>query len=102
MATLDKIVEKLKRKTDDHFPYASSKNSYWSGYFTSKPEHKRMIRELSNLLQASDGFVRLNVLAFQVTKAMRVFANLTEKEAVSAEEVAERALSLSQHHDAVT
>jgi hypothetical protein len=51
MSTLDKIADKLPRKTDDHFPYASSDHAYWSGYFTSKPEHKRMIRELSNLLQ---------------------------------------------------
>ncbi|KAI6170739.1 Alpha-mann-mid domain-containing protein [Aphelenchoides bicaudatus] len=88
MQTVNKIVDKLTKKVDDHFPYASSAHSYWSGYFTSKPEHKYMIRQLSNLLQLG--------------KAMRVFGNLTEKKFVDAEETAERALSLSQHHDAVT
>lgn len=35
-------------------------------------------------------------------KSARVFAQLKEQEFIDAEQIAERALSLSQHHDAVT
>ena len=40
-------------KTDDHFPYADGDNSYWTGYFTSRPALKRYIRETSALLQVA-------------------------------------------------
>ena len=33
-------------KTDDFFPYASDPHAYWTGYFTSRPTSKRMIRKL--------------------------------------------------------
>ena len=37
-------------KNDDFFPYASDEHGYWTGYFTSRPTSKRMIREASSLL----------------------------------------------------
>ena len=33
------------RKEDDFFPYASGRNSYWTGYFTSRPSTKLQERE---------------------------------------------------------
>ena len=39
-------------KTDDFFPYASGIHSYWTGYFTSRPALKGMIRQANALLQA--------------------------------------------------
>ncbi len=41
-------------KNDDFFPYASANQSYWTGYFTSRPAFKFFIRQSSALLQASD------------------------------------------------
>ena len=39
-------------KTDDFFPYASAPHEYWTGYFTSRPSLKLMIRKASGLLQS--------------------------------------------------
>lgn len=38
-------------KTDDFFPYASGSHSYWTGYFTSRPNSKRFERQGNNMLQ---------------------------------------------------
>lgn len=38
-------------KTDDFFPYANRKNAYWSGYYTSRPNSKRLERIGNNILQ---------------------------------------------------
>ncbi|KAI6232493.1 Alpha-mannosidase [Aphelenchoides besseyi] len=78
----------LPKKSDDFFPYASSSHSYWTGYFTSKPALKRMVRASSNVLQ--------------LARSVRVMANLTGDKFDEAEEKLERALGLSQHHDAIT
>ena len=40
-------------KTDDFFPYASDPHAYWTGYFTSRPALKGMIRQANSLLQAA-------------------------------------------------
>lgn len=40
-------------KTDDFFPYANSKHSYWTGFFTSRPTLKYMERYTNALLQVS-------------------------------------------------
>ena len=40
-------------KTDDFFPYASDSHGYWTGYFTSRPTSKRMIREASATLSSA-------------------------------------------------
>ncbi|KAI6205475.1 Alpha-mannosidase [Aphelenchoides besseyi] len=74
----------LPKKSDDFFPYAT----YWTGYFTSKPALKRMVRASSNVLQ--------------LARSVRVMANLTGDKFDEAEEKLERALGLSQHHDAIT
>ena len=40
------------QKTDDFFPYGSTYYEYWTGYFTSRPSLKGMVRQGSNLLQS--------------------------------------------------
>lgn len=42
---------KLQVKTDDFFPYGSADHSYWAGYFTSRPNYKRLERITLNTLQ---------------------------------------------------
>ncbi len=41
----------LPTKTDDFFPYASDPHAFWTGYFTSRPALKGMIRKANSLLQ---------------------------------------------------
>ena len=40
-------------KTGDFFPYASDPHAYWTGYYSSRPTSKRMIRAAANHLQAA-------------------------------------------------
>jgi len=42
---------KWPTKSDDFFPYASENHTYWTGYFTSRPNLKRFERQGNNLLQ---------------------------------------------------
>merc|ERR1719219_2062209 len=39
-------------KVDDFFPYASDPHAFWTGYFTSRPSLKGMIRAANSVLQA--------------------------------------------------
>lgn len=78
----------LPLKTEDFFPYASDSNSYWTGYFTSKPDMKGDVRKSSAFLQLIRQFNALN------PAPVGADSNLEEK--------LERAQSLSQHHDAIT
>ena len=42
----------LARNTRDFFPYADRSDAYWTGYFSSRPTSKRLIREASGLFRA--------------------------------------------------
>lgn len=41
----------LSTKEDDFFPYVQSGYSYWTGYYTSRPTLKYLIRLATNFLQ---------------------------------------------------
>ncbi len=43
--------KKWPTKSDDFFPYASDPHAYWTGYFTSRPTIKGMVRYGNNFLQ---------------------------------------------------
>ncbi|KAG5881082.1 hypothetical protein JTB14_034142 [Gonioctena quinquepunctata] len=43
----------LTLKTDDFFPYSVNSHSFWTGYFTSRPNSKRFERVGHNILQVS-------------------------------------------------
>ena len=49
----DKSASEWPTKNDDFFPYASDEHGYWTGYFTSRPTSKRMIRESSGVLNSA-------------------------------------------------
>ena len=72
------------QKSDDFFPYASDPHAYWTGYFTSRPSSKRMIRDASALLH----------VAKQLATRNDTFKSALEPLA--------HAVSVTQHHDAVT
>ncbi|XP_071696221.1 alpha-mannosidase-like [Rutidosis leptorrhynchoides] len=73
-------------KTDDYFPYADGKDSYWTGYFTSRPALKGYIRSLSGYYLAAR---QLEYLAGRRTVGPTTYS-LGD------------ALGITQHHDAVT
>uniref|UniRef100_A0A1I7TIL4 Alpha-mannosidase n=1 Tax=Caenorhabditis tropicalis TaxID=1561998 RepID=A0A1I7TIL4_9PELO len=78
---------KLTSKHDDFFPYASGRHSYWTGYFTSRPAFKGMIRQASSMLQ--------------LAKQLDVIADLGPEDD-SDVDILREASALVQHHDAVT
>lgn len=76
-------------KLDDFFPYADAHNSYWTGYYTSRPGLKYQIVMGNNFLQAA--------------KQLSVLANpLTNQDAVNELAPLQETLGILQHHDAVT
>ena len=85
IAALHQSNHTWPRKTDDFMPYASDRHSYWSGYFTSRPALKGMIRAADGQLQACK---QVSVRLGQPGDARL--------------ETARRALAVTQHHDAVT
>jgi lysosomal alpha-mannosidase len=39
------------QKDDDFFPYADGAHDYWTGYFTSRPTWKGLVRQASAISQ---------------------------------------------------
>ncbi|KAB1201796.1 Lysosomal alpha-mannosidase [Morella rubra] len=73
-------------KTDDYFPYADRANSYWTGFFTSRPALKRYVRMLSGYYLAAR---QLEFFAGKRSNGPNTYS-LGD------------ALGIVQHHDAVT
>jgi len=40
MEAINKLNKKYSVKSDDFFPYANDPNSFWTGYFTTRPAIK--------------------------------------------------------------
>lgn len=73
----------------DFFTYADKDDNYWSGYYTSRPYHKRFDRVLMGYLRSAE-----MLHSWQVWEKE---ANMEERL-----EGARRALAIFQHHDGVT
>ncbi|CAG9122907.1 unnamed protein product [Plutella xylostella] len=108
----------------DLSPYASDPNSFWSGYFTSKPTIKLYEREGNSVLQR-DGFSpyasdpnsfwsgyftskptiklyeREGNSVLQMVKQLQVLAQLDSKNMDAIDEL-KSTMGVMQHHDAVT
>jgi hypothetical protein len=46
--------------TEDFFPYATSEESYWVGYYTSRPEMKGLVTTSSETLRITEQMVLLS------------------------------------------
>ncbi|KAI3931665.1 hypothetical protein MKW92_015658, partial [Papaver armeniacum] len=73
-------------KTGDFFPYADRANSYWTGYFTSRPALKRYVRVLSGYYLAA--------------RQLEFFKG-RNKSRPNTDSLAD-ALAIAQHHDAIS
>ncbi|RWS28463.1 lysosomal alpha-mannosidase-like protein [Leptotrombidium deliense] len=74
-------------KLDDFFPYADKFNSYWTGYFTSRPALKLNVEYSNNVLQAA--------------KQLCVLANLGDMYVQKINKLTE-AMGILLHHDGIT
>ncbi|CBH15235.1 lysosomal alpha-mannosidase precursor, putative [Trypanosoma brucei gambiense DAL972] len=87
MAKLDEAVNaktKYETSTGDFFPYASAAHEFWTGFYSSRPTLKRLIRMLSSYWVASR---QLQFLAGVPSGDLPLLSD---------------ALAIAQHHDAVT
>ncbi|KAC9878025.1 hypothetical protein E3N88_45154 [Mikania micrantha] len=73
-------------KTDDFFPYADKVNTYWTGYFTSRPTFKGYVRTMSSY------YVAARQLEFYKGR----------NDSGSNTDTLANALAIAQHHDAVS
>ncbi|XP_017877818.1 alpha-mannosidase 2 [Ceratina calcarata] len=78
----------------DFFTYSDRDDHYWSGYYTSRPFHKRLDRVLMSLLRASE---ILSTVAW--TKGSE---NVVEGALAERLNKARKWHSLFQHHDGIT
>lgn len=83
-------------KTDDFFPYADQTNAYWTGYFTSRPALKGLVREEGRFLQASRRLATQLLWEKSSDYLQKHFGSLDK-----ALNELEAALAIAQHHDAV-
>ncbi|CAH1101503.1 unnamed protein product [Psylliodes chrysocephalus] len=88
-AVNDAIDTELTLKTDDFFPYSNDIHSFWTGYFTSRPNSKRFERTGHNILQATKQLFAQN--SFLTNKTFD--ENLRYLREV---------MGIMQHHDAIT
>lgn len=42
------------KDNDDYFPYSSDEHTYWTGYFTSRPNLKKFVYQANNVLQVKN------------------------------------------------
>ncbi|XP_058802028.1 alpha-mannosidase 2 [Phymastichus coffea] len=101
--TLNDYFEALRsqRSTDDYpslsgdfFTYSDRDDHYWSGYYTSRPFHKRLDRVLIGALRNSE---LLSTIAW-----MRGNDHIIEDKMATRLDIARRWHSIFQHHDGVT
>lgn len=83
----------------DLMPYSDCKGCYWSGYFSTRPGTKRLVREASGLLAAArqlEAWVGGEVA--RASAAAKAASSSSPPSTVPLE----RAVALMQHHDAIT
>jgi alpha-mannosidase len=85
---------------DDVMPLANAANSYWSGYFTSRPGLKRQVRMATNFLSAA----RQMEVASNVTKAEVNLPTTRPSPPVgkSWTDSMEGAIGVATHHDGMS
>jgi len=80
-------------RTQDFFPYADNGGSYWTGYFTSRPELKSISRRADGLLRNAD---------FMYSLALSEFGFVLNKASFSELNLLRAPNAVAQHHDGIT
>jgi hypothetical protein len=92
-------------ENDDFFPYADSGDSVWTGYFTSRPYLKGMVREAGNYLIVVSKIIFTFIFKYNSNPEWKLEKNDTNKllieEAISKLFTLREKLAICQHHDAV-
>uniref|UniRef100_A0A2M3ZE22 Alpha-mannosidase n=1 Tax=Anopheles braziliensis TaxID=58242 RepID=A0A2M3ZE22_9DIPT len=89
-----KGVQEFPSLTGDFFTYCDVNQDYWSGYYTSRPFHKRQDRILMHYVRSAE---MLHAWSNWDSSATAEWAALAKRL-----EYARQQLSLFQHHDGIT
>lgn len=94
------LSRQLPVKSDDFFPYIESTNRVWTGFFTSKPMYKRLIRQYSEYYNG----VKLLLAKFMLLGDEDVLKMTQDQHGNidTALNSLEESLSLVQHHESIT
>jgi len=82
-------------KYDDMFPYADNAYSFWTGYFTSRANDKKYMRDASHTLHSSNKLFALAAIDQKTTDA-QIDAMLSAKATMM------DVVGTVQHHDGIT
>jgi lysosomal alpha-mannosidase len=82
-------------KYDDIFPYADNEAAYWTGYFTSRANDKKYIRDAGHTLHGSNKMFAMSSIDQHTTSA-------EVDQMINAKETMMDVVGIVQHHDAVT
>lgn len=82
----------------DFFPYSDQNSDYWTGYFSTRPFHKQLSRDIEDNLRAAD---ILSLLSNSQCKKYGIDFERHHDVARKLQEV-RRNLGLFLHHDAIT
>lgn len=97
-ATLQEYFDSVRKEpapnnfptlSGDFFSYADRDDHYWSGYYTTRPYHKRMDRVLLHYIRSAE-----MLYAWNQWETTLNFGDMLQN--------ARRELSLFQHHDGIT
>ena len=94
----DSVSNWPEYKTEDFLPYAEQPYSYWTGFFTSRPFLKGMIRKTANYLVSSTHLL----LEFLLGKKSHKSSIFIEQEIIKNLFEMRETLAICQPHDAVT
>lgn len=78
------LAEDALSFTGDFFPYSDRNFEWWTGFYSSKPQFKYLVRQASNVLQ--------------VCRQMTALLNFTAEKINDLE----TAIAMAQHHDGIT
>ena len=77
------------------FPYSDEKNEFWSGFYSSRPNSKKQVKDGSANLHASNKMYALKAIS-EDTKDEEVTKLIESKNALM------DGMGVYQHHDAIT
>jgi lysosomal alpha-mannosidase len=90
----EQVKEWPEYRNADFFPYADDAYSYWTGYLTSRPNLKGLVRETGNYLTSSSHLIMDYLLGSHVCESVLV-------DAVNSQFFLRENHAICQHHDAV-
>ena len=82
-------------KYDDIFPYADNEAAYWTGYFTSRANDKKYIRDAGHTLYSSSKLFALAALNIETSDSELQTIKETK-------DLMMDVVGITQHHDAIT